>query len=168
MIIVRNILFIALAVLVQTSWIHKLQLLGVTPDIVLLLIAYIGIREGQISGTIYGFFSGLLLDFYDPHVLGINALANSVVGFAVGYTRVGVCAEDIRVQALILFAATLLHDAIYFTMFSISEPAKILPTFFRYGPASAFLTALFGTAVSALVSIRFENGIHLDARRLHG
>ena len=164
MIVARNILLVTLALLIQTSWIHKLELFGVTPDIVLLLVAYIGITEGQISGTIYGFFSGLLLDFYDPQALGINSLANSVVGFGVGYTRVSVFAEDIRVQALVLFGATLLHDAIYFSMYSIGEPSRILPLFFRYGLASAILTALMGTVFSVLTSIRFENGVHLDAR----
>ncbi len=166
--IVRNILLIALALLLQTSWVHKIAIFGTTPDIVLLVLVYIGMSEGQVEGTVFGFASGFLLDVYDPEAMGINTLANSMVGFAVGYSRIGIAAEEIRVQALLLFLASILHDLIYFTLYFISNPSAILFSMLRHGLGTACYTACVGAGFSLLLSIRFGGGAHLNARRLHG
>ena len=78
---VRNALLILLAVLLQTSWVNSFALWDVRPDVVLLVVVFIGITGGQIAATVFGFVSGFLLDVYDPESMGLNSLANSVVGF---------------------------------------------------------------------------------------
>jgi rod shape-determining protein MreD len=166
--IVRNILLIALALLLQTSWVHKIAIFGIMPDLILLALVYIGISGGQVEGTTFGFTSGFLLDVYDPEAMGINTLTNSIVGFAVGYSRIGVVAEEIRVQALLLFLAGILHDLIYFTLYSIATPQAIFSSMLRYGLGTAFYTACVGAGFSLLLPVRFNKGIRLSARRLHG
>ena len=92
--IARNMLLIMLALFLQTSWIDAIGIWDIKPDIVVLVIVFVGITSGQIEATLLGFFSGFLLDIYAPEWMGLNALAYSLVGFAVGYSRVGVVAED--------------------------------------------------------------------------
>lgn len=143
MIIARNILLIFLALLVQASWLRGLAIYGIAPDIAIITLVFIAISRGQIEGTVLGFASGLLIDLYDPSArLGINALGNSMIGFCVGYSRVGIVAESLRVQAAILFFATLLHDVIFF-VFSW-DPIKIL----SIGLGTSLYTAALGTALS--------------------
>lgn len=143
MIITRNILLVFLALLFQASWAHGLGIYGIVPDLVIITLVFIAISRGQIEGTVLGFVSGLLIDLYDPGArLGINALGNSLIGFCVGYSRLGIVAESLRVQAVILFFATLLHDVIFF-LFS-SDPIKIL----SIGLGTSFYTAVLGTALS--------------------
>ena len=167
--IIRDLLLIVLALLVQTSWAHSVRILGVGPDIVIIVLVYLGISSGQLQGTLYGFASGFLLDVYSPETMGINALANSVVGFSVGHFRTGVCTEDFRVQALLLFLAVLLHDLIYFLFANaLSNPDAILGLIVRVGIGTAFYTAVVGVGISLVLCIRFNKGIYLDARRLHG
>ena len=164
----RNILLILLALLLQTSWMHKISIFGIIPDTVLLVLVYIGISGGQIEGTLFGFTSGFLLDVYNPESMGTNALANTLVGFSVGYTRIGVVAEDFRVQALLLFLAGILHNLIYFTFHSISNPGLNFTFMLRFGLGTACYTACTGLCLSLLLSLRFDRGIYLDARRLFG
>lgn len=159
--IIRHILLIFLALFLQTSWIHKFSIFEVWPDLILLVLVYIGITNGQIQATVFGFFSGFLLDIYqDPHSMGINTLTNSLVGFALGYSRVGVVAENIKVQALLVFLACILHDTIFL---SISDPSKFFYLMFRKGIGTAIYTALLGVTISILKSVRLERGIHLNA-----
>ena len=165
---VRNALLILLAVLLQTSWVNSFSIRGVRPDVVLLVVVFIGITRGQIAATVFGFVSGFLLDVYDPESMGLNSLANSVVGFAVAHSRPGVVAEDFRVQALLLFLAGILHDLVYFAMHSIADPMAIPGLLLRYGLGSAIYTSCVGLGISVLMSIRIDKGIYLDARRLHG
>ncbi len=164
----RHVLLMALALLIQTSWVQAAAIYGFVPDVVLLVVVYVAIVGGQVEATLIGFVSGFLLDVYNPAFMGVNGLANAVVGFAVGYSRVGIVAEDLLVQGVVLLVAGLLHDLIYFTFSSISSPGDILPQLFRYGIGTAFYTAVTGILVSLAASIRFQGGIHLDARRFHG
>ena len=166
--ILLKFLLIVLALLLQGAWVQKLAIYGVKPDVVLLVLVYIAISGGQIQGALFGFCSGLLLDVYDPPAMGVNALTNSVIGFAVGTSRVGVVAEDLRVQALLLFLAGLLHDTIYYSLYAMSTPSAILPMVARYGIGSAVYTACLGTVLFLALSIRLNGGVSLDARRLYG
>lgn len=165
--ILHHALLVTLALLVQTSWTHGIAIAEIRPDLVLIVIVYIGIRSGQLEATIFGFVAGFLLDVYNPEFMGVNALANSVVGFAVGYSRAGIVAEDLRVQALALLIASLTHDVLYFGLSSAAEPMKILTSIFRYGIGTAVYTSVTGLAIVLLVSLRFQRGLHLDVRRLH-
>lgn len=167
--VVRNLLLIALALLIQTSWAHSVRILDIGPDLVIIVLVYLGLRGGQIEGTLYGFASGFLLDVYSPETMGVNALANSVVGFFIGNFRTGVSVEDFRVQALLLFVAVVMHDLIYFLFANILLNPDAIPwLIFRFGFGTAFYTAVVGVAISLVLSIRFNKGIYLDARRLYG
>ena len=100
--ITRNILLIILALFLQASWTNAISLWDIKPDLIVLILVFVGITSGQIEATLLGFFSGFMIDVYNPEWMGMNALSNSLIGFAVGYSRVGVVAEDIQVQATIL------------------------------------------------------------------
>ena len=156
MIIARNMLLVILALFLQASWIYPLAIYGVKPDVVLLVLVFVGITRGQIEATILGFLSGFLLDIYNPELMGANALANSVVGFAVGYSRVGVVAEDLQVQGAILFLASLLRDLIYFVIYAFPDLGQSAILLIRYGLGTAFYTALIGILIS-LAMTRFFN-----------
>ena len=147
MIIARNILLIFLALLLQASWVDSFAIYGIAPDIVIIILVFIAFTRGQIEATGLGFLSGLLIDIYDPGTrLGVNALANSLIGFFVGYSRVGIDTGALRAQAAILFSATLLHDIIFF-VFSL-QPIKIL----SIGLGTSLYTAALGTALSFVLT----------------
>lgn len=146
--IARNMLLIVLALFVQTSWVEAVAIFGIKPDVVVLTLVFIGIHGGQIEATLLGFFSGFLLDIYNPEWMGANALANSLVGFTAGYSRIGVVAEDLQVQAAILFFASLLHDFIYFAIYSFSDPLNIGVLMMRYSLGMAVYTSVLGIVIS--------------------
>jgi rod shape-determining protein MreD len=156
MIITRNILLIFLALFLQTSWVDAISILGITPDLVLIVLVFVGITRGQIEATALGFLSGLLLDIYNPEWMGVNALANSLIGFAVGYTRIGIVAEDIQVQAAILFVATLVHDIIYFIFYAISNALNIFFLILQQGLGTALYTTVLGILISLALTRLFR------------
>ncbi len=85
--IIKYPLILLTLILLQKTFISIIALskLNITPDIVLIAIIYIGIKEGKIEGSVYGFFSGLLLDILSGSFVGLLALAYSVSGFSAGF-----------------------------------------------------------------------------------
>ena len=82
--IVRYILLLGLAFVLQTTWLDFISVSALKPDLILLIITIVALREGPISATLLGFSIGLLQDAYAPADFGLNALLKCTAGFAVG------------------------------------------------------------------------------------
>ena len=64
--VVRHILYLALAFLLQTTWVHHLELHGVQPDLILLVLVFVAVASGHTQATLLGFCVGFLQDTSSP------------------------------------------------------------------------------------------------------
>tara|TARA_B100000029_G_scaffold506802_1_gene590222 strand:- start:791 stop:1273 length:483 start_codon:yes stop_codon:yes gene_type:complete len=152
--VARHILLLILAFILQTTWIHAFEIIGLRPDLVVLVLIYIALRSGSFEATLLGFAIGLIQDIDMPHNLGLNALVNAIVGFAVGWVRLHITAETFLVQIALIFGAVLLHDLIYYIGDSSIVWSEIPFFWLRYGPGRALYTSLIGMLLSALLLLR--------------
>ena len=143
--VVRHVLYLALAFVLQTTLSFELTLFGLRPDLIMIVLVAIALASGHLEATILGFFVGLLQDASMAADLGLNALAMSLVGFAVGIGRTRIMAEAAHVQVLILAAAVLVHDLIYFAGHRAVPLEEVLFFWVRYGVGQALYTALIGS-----------------------
>ncbi len=151
---IRGILLLVLAFALQTTWIDFLEISSLKPDLVLLALTFIALRKGPLMATCMGFGIGFMQDIYLPADLGLNALAKSLVGFAIGYGRSRIVADNIQVQIALLFAAALCHDLIYYLGTSAIGLVDLPYFWLRYGLGRAVYTALLGTLISAGLTFR--------------
>jgi len=151
---IRHIFLLLLAFVLQTTWIDFLEVYSIKPDLILLVLVYIALREGPLVAICMGFGVGFIQDVYHPADLGLNALSKSLIGFVVGYGRSRIVADNIQVQIGLLFGAVLFHDLIYYTGTSAIGVIDIPYFWFRYGLARAIYTALIGTFFSAGLTLR--------------
>src|SRR5690625_7132407 len=79
----RQLILGAIVFLVQWLVLGRLQICGAYPDIVLLFVAWLGIRNGRLSGSAGGFVLGFLLDAV-YQTWGIHMFVKTLVGFLVG------------------------------------------------------------------------------------
>lgn len=75
------------AALLQVSFFAGLRVLGVAPEFALLVVAAIGLLSGSLTGTVFGFSAGLLLDCLLMRNMGATALALMAVGYLAGRYR---------------------------------------------------------------------------------
>ena len=85
--LIRYIFLLVLAFALQTTWIDFFEVSSLKPDLILLALTYIALREGPLVAICMGFGIGFMQDIYHPADLGLNALRKSLIGFAVGYGR---------------------------------------------------------------------------------
>ncbi|MEE2659648.1 MAG: rod shape-determining protein MreD [Candidatus Latescibacterota bacterium] len=152
--VVRHILYLMLALVLQTTWLHHFEIAGVLPDLVLLVLIYIALTTGQLEATILAFIVGLCQDSYAPADLGLNALAKSVVGFAVGFLRGGIMADTLQVQVAVVITAIGIHDFIYYVGASAYTMTEVSGLLLRYGLPRALYTALFALVLGCLLRLR--------------
>ena len=68
----------------QSSVVPSWSVAGVTPDLPLILTAFVALRRGPETGCLVGFATGLLQDAAGGGLLGVQALSRALAGFAMG------------------------------------------------------------------------------------
>ena len=116
----KYFLILVVLILIQKSlvWLLAITTYNITPDIVVIAVVYIGVKRGNIDGSIAGFISGLILDILSGTFLGLLALSYSVAGFIAGYFK----REDGKYLTkyyflLILFLCSFIGNFIYFEIY---------------------------------------------------
>ncbi len=83
-----------------------------TPDFILVTLLFLAIRVRPMIGTSTGFVVGLVTDAVAPTAFGAAAFALTVVGYLAGWLKAIVFADNPLVNALFVFVAAWLRDAI--------------------------------------------------------
>lgn len=81
------LLMMLTAVIFQTTVFARATLLGVSPDLILVVVISLGLLEGPTVGATAGFGGGLLRDLLLEAPKGVTGLAYLIVGYAVGSIR---------------------------------------------------------------------------------
>ena len=72
------------AAILQATVVVGLDVLGGTPDLLLLTLIGIALLRGSVAGAVAGFFGGLLLDVLTLDTLGVTSLILALAGYWTG------------------------------------------------------------------------------------
>jgi rod shape-determining protein MreD len=88
-------MMLVVAIVIQTAVGSDLRVVGVAPDLTVLVAICAGLAGGAESGAWVGFWAGLIADmFLTSTPLGLSALTYCLIGAAVGALRTGVLPES--------------------------------------------------------------------------
>jgi rod shape-determining protein MreD len=73
-----------MAFVLQTSFVSNAAIFSIKPDLIIIVLFLMAMKVGIIPGVFTGFVIGLAQDLYIPGVLGQNARAKTIAGFAAG------------------------------------------------------------------------------------
>ena len=152
-------IFLALAA--QTT-LSRYVFRSTTPiDLVLIVVVYVGIKSGPVTGLLAGTVAGLIQDALAAEVLGIGGLAKTLVGFMAGVLGTQFIVTAPLPRFLLLLVATALHGAIFMGLYSLLD-LRQFPS-----PYPSILGQAFGNAfvgVMAFTMIEWFPGF-VDRRR---
>jgi rod shape-determining protein MreD len=80
----RIVLLVVVTLIIQSTIGLDVRIAGAHPDLMLLLPIVFGIAGGPEDGALVGFLAGMAADLLLPTPLGLSALVDCLVGFAVG------------------------------------------------------------------------------------
>ena len=149
-ILIYSLLSLLLIVL-DSTLVKFLAIATIVPDILLIWIVYVAIREGQATATTTGFLIGLAENLMGTMngVLGLAALAKTFAGFIAGYFF-----NENKIETnlggyqfiVIVSVASLVHNSVYFLIFLQGSGLSWSQSLLYYGiPTTAY------TAIVALV-----------------
>jgi rod shape-determining protein MreD len=98
----------AFAAVAQIVCFSKMDVFGTDPDVVLLVVFSVGVLSGSLTGAVFGFSVGLLMDCLLLQTLGGFALTMLSVGYVAGRYRETVGRPTRGAVALLGAALTLL------------------------------------------------------------
>lgn len=137
--------FISLAlVILQTTIGRLVSLGGIIPDMLVIWVAYLAIKEGQLRGTVWGFSVGLFSDFLAADFLGLSALSKTLAGFTAGYFFNQNTTQQTLGSyrfPLIVVVVSLVHNAVYFLIFTLGTDIHFWQTVLRFGITTTLYTA---------------------------
>lgn len=156
--IIKWILLFSAVLIVQVTIVPQIAIFGIYPDLVMILLIVLAVENGQMAGIWGGFFVGLVIDVYSTGLLGVNALAKTIIGGAAGLMeRKNVLVSPVFLL-IFLAVACIIHDIIIYipNIYTSGESFAELP---KYLLKSSLPRAVYTTVVAAVIIAIRENFI---------
>ncbi len=157
--VVSILLFFPLLV-IQTTLVPFVALNGVAPDLILILLVFYTLRNGQIFGTALGFIYGFLFDLITGSLLGSTMLSKTLTGFVAGYFYNENKLDNYfksYVFSFVVLLCSIIDSVVNGFFTSIDINTNIINLIYRHGLLPALYTALVSVVVIVFYPRRFLN-----------
>ena len=142
------ILAIVVALVLQTTLARFLIRGTVAVDFVLVVVVYVALTSGPVTGLLSGTAAGLIQDALSTGVIGIGGLAKTIVGFLAGIIGTQFIVVQPLPRFVVFFGATILHAIVFIGLY-------VLLDLRQFGsPYAAVLGQAFGNAVVGVVAFQ--------------
>lgn len=156
--IIKYIFLSFLILILQLIISRLLSLGGITPDLLIIWIVYLSLRQGQTQAILWGFSIGLIYDFLIGDFIGLSAFTKMLAGFMAGYfyneNKLHLILGSYRFL-LIVFFSSLIHNVIYFMIFTKGTDINLLRTFVEFGLSTSFYTMILSTLPMFMFSRKY-------------
>lgn len=120
-------LVLVTALLIDTVVLTSLSVSGVSPSLVVLAVAAVGLTDGGEAGARFGFAAGLAVDLLGGDLIGLSSLVYLLTGFGVGASRVLLAGPALLTQFLVGTAASAFAIAAYGALSLLLAPGGVAP-----------------------------------------
>lgn len=117
-------------------------------DLVLVLAVYLSLRSGASAGLLAASAAGLIQDSLSSGILGIGALAKTIVAYLAGVASTQFILTGALQRFLTFFFASVVHAVIFMGLY-VALDVRQFPS-----PVPAVLTQAFGNAVAGVVGFQ--------------
>ena len=115
------ILAVAAALALQTTLARFVIRGTVAVDLVLVVVVYVALTSGPVTGLLTGTFAGLVQDALSSGVIGIGGLAKTLVGFLAGIIGTQFIVAQPLPRFVVFFGATLLHAVVFIGLYVLLD-----------------------------------------------
>ena len=118
------IVAVAAALALQTTLARFVIRGTVAVDLGLVVVVFIALTSGPVTGMMAGTLTGLLQDALASGILGIGGLAKTIVGFLAGVIGTQFIVAQPLPRFVVFFGATLLHAVVFIGLYVVLDLTK--------------------------------------------
>ena len=132
---------------------------AVRPVLLAAMVAVVGVVYGEMTGGIFGFFSGVLMDAYTTPSVGFHVVVLTALGMACGLMVKHLFMNNTLSALVTVLAASLVYFTLYWLLFKVILGGNGgMGYFFRFSLPATGYTAVCGWILLPLIRLirRFE------------
>lgn len=149
----------------QSALFPRIELAGVVPDLMLILVISVAYTGGRVPGLLTGLFCGLLADFYYSDIVGVTALLYLCIGWFTGYANRIYDEEDFTLPLLFTGAGELVYNFLYYIInFLFRGRLNFTFFFFRIMIPKVIYTVFISVLLYKLINLIFIKYSEYDRR----
>ena len=158
---------VVIAALLQSTWLRAFTVQGELPDLILLLVVYFALIDGEVRAMFTGFIGGLYQDVSNNDVLGHTILCHVLIGYAIGRMSERLITDHPAVKAFIVGCAAVAHGVLFTAIQFVQQPHQSMTyTIITQVLPGAFYTALVTPLVFFLLTWMFHRDELVERRAL--
>jgi rod shape-determining protein MreD len=115
------ILAVAAALALQTTLARFVFRGTVAVDLVLVVVVFVALASGPVTGLVTGTFAGLIQDAMSSGIIGIGGLAKTVVGFLAGIVGTQFIVAQPLPRFVVFFGATVVHALTFMGLYTLLD-----------------------------------------------
>ena len=142
------VLAIAVALTLQTTLARFVMRGTVAVDLVLVVVVYVALTSGPVTGLLSGATAGLAQDALSSGVIGIGGLAKTVVGFVVGIVGSQLIVVQPLPRFVVFLGATVVHAVLFIGLYVLLSQREF------GSPFAAVTGQALGNAVVGVVAFQ--------------
>jgi rod shape-determining protein MreD len=150
---------IALALALQMTLARFLVGAAAAVDLVLVVVVYVALTNGPVTGMLAGSLAGLIQDALSIGVIGIGGLAKSIVGFAVGAIGQQFIVTAALPRVVVYLGATVAHAGVFMGSYAVLGLGSF-PS-----PWEAMLTQALGNAAVGVIMFTIVEAFPMAGER---
>lgn len=148
---------IAAALALQTT-LASLVIRGTAAlDLVLIVVVYLALTSGPITGLLLGSAAGLIQDSLSSGIIGIGGLAKTIVGFVAGMLGTQFILTAPLSRFVVFVMATLLHATVFMGLYTLLDLRQFDAPYtavFTQAVGNGFLGVVAAQVVELLPGLR--------------
>ena len=108
--VIKNLLFISVAFILQASLMPVFEYNNAVPNFILVIVILIGMNFNKYTAAVNGAVFGLLIDIFFSPALGVNTLVLGTIGFICGSASEYLVTDNLLSLILYIIAGTILYN----------------------------------------------------------
>ena len=148
------VLIYLIILIVEASIIPFFAIQGIAPDLKMIFLVFICLKESRSVSTIAGFFTGVFQDIFTISTLGISSLSKSIVCFLISFFRS--ISEDYSTLFVgaIVFIAVSSQELIYQLIHTVGAESSFMRMIILFIIPKSIYTAIWGILINLILSRR--------------
>lgn len=159
---IKLFIVIVIAYVLQTTIISDFNILGIFPNLFLIVVCGIAFLFGSTVGGTFGFAFGLLLDLTYGRAIGLNAFLGMYIGIILGHSNKRFFKDNYIVAVTFTGIATFIYETVIyiFGMFAYNQVFSL--GYFFVNILLMILVNVIASFIVYPILLKFNIGIELN------